>query len=118
MPAALPKYIKRGEIYNANFGEGPDLLVVIVSSNESNALMRDIGVCEVLRQAPIEYEKIPIAAVLGNTETSLAEKLVVMGKVANVPKGVLIEKEGNVSALAMERLDQAIRRWLGFDPWP
>lgn len=114
----IPKYIKRGEIYQANFGEGPDLLLVIVSSNESNILLRDVGVCEVLREAPIEYEKIPIASVFKDTETSLAEKLVAVGKVANVPKAVLVEKEGNVSALAMERLDQAIKRWLGFDPWP
>lgn len=112
-------YPRKGEVYLVRVEENIDVLVVIVSANEANALRKVVMGCILYEDPGGKFEPLPTAVKIKSAETGLEKDYtVIAGSIYTFPKGALIRREGFLKPSARERLEEAIQISLGFSPWP
>lgn len=112
-------YPRKGEIYLARIEEVIEVLVVIISSNEANALRKVIMACILYEDPDGKFAPLPTAVRVKSAETGLEKDYtVIAGSIYTFPNGTLVRREGFLKPAARERLEKAIQISLGFSPWP
>lgn len=112
-------YPRKGEIYLVRVEKDTDVLVVIVSANEANALRKVVMGCVLYEDPKGRFDPLPTAVKVKSSETGLEKDYtIIAGSIYTFPRGALIRREGFLKPSAREGLEKAIQISLGFSPWP
>jgi len=117
----IPRRQRQWEVYRANLGEGPDCLVLVVSSNETNAILGEqVTVCEMVPESLQRLPPSPVTLKARPSETGLKEDATVsVGTLASMPRACLIELEGRLEPFPLQAaVQKGIQVLVGIERWP
>ncbi|MBI3298834.1 MAG: hypothetical protein HYZ75_11760 [Elusimicrobia bacterium] len=117
----VPRRQRQWEIYRANLGEGEDIRIMVLSSNETNEILdRQVLACEVLLESVERVAETPVTIPAPAAQTGLAEPAnISVATLASIPRNCLVELEGRLDSIALRMgVNRGIQILLGNQRWP
>lgn len=111
----MSKYVevKRGEIYDVDWGGATGLHPALIIQNDIGNKHSDFTIVAYISHTKKDY---PVVVTFEDHESSLPHGGGVnLGRIMTIPKSMLKEKKGTLSALKMPKVNQAIKDSLGLD---
>ena len=118
---AIPRKQHQWDIYRANLGEGPDCLLLVLSSDETNEILESqILACELVPESIQKLAATPITINTKPGETGLQEAYIIsVATLASIPRNCLIDLEGRLVPVALRlAVDKGHQTLLGNEDWP
>lgn len=112
---------RQWDIYRVNIGEGPDCLVLIVSSDETHeALESTVLACEVVPEAVQKHPSSPVFLSAKSEDTGLNEPATLsVATLSTLPRNCLVNLEGRLGSASLRaQVYKAVDILMGSVPWP
>ncbi len=118
---AIPRRQRQWDIYRARVTEGADSLLLVVSSDETNAILgSQVTVCELVAGQAAHLSESPVIVKTKPTETGLADAATIcVAVIASVPLGCLVALEGRLASVSLQMaVNRGLQILLGNADWP
>lgn len=118
---AIPRRQRQWEIYRANLGDDRDCRLLVVSSNETNAILeQQVLACEVVPESVERLPATPVTLEAAPGECGLGERATIsVATLASVPRNCLVELEGRLDSLPLRlAVVKAVQVLIGNQRWP
>jgi mRNA-degrading endonuclease toxin of MazEF toxin-antitoxin module len=108
-----PIEIKRGEIYDVDWGEEAGLHPALIIQNDIGNQRSDSTIVAYITHT---VKDLPVLVNFKDHESGLGHGgSVDLGRIMTIPKSLLCDKKGHLSSLKMPQVKQAIQASLGID---
>ena len=105
--------VKRGDIYDVDWGEDSGLHPALIIQNDIGNERSNYTIVAYISHT---IKKYPILVSFKDHESSLGHGGAVnLGRIMTIPKTMLRDKRGHLSSLKMPRVNEAIKASLGLD---
>ena len=118
---SIPRRQRQWDIYRANLGEGPDVMVLVVSSDETNDILESQVVsCELVSEGTARLPATPVTIRAAEGDSGLPEPVfVTVATLASLPRNCLVSLEGRLESAPLRlAVLRAIDVLVGAVPWP
>lgn len=108
-----PIEVKRGEIYDVDWGEDAGLHPALIIQNDIGNQRSSYTIVAYITHT---IKDLPVLVNFKDHESGLEHGgSVDLGRIMTIPKSLLRDKRGNLSSLKMPKVNQAIQASLGMD---
>lgn len=117
----IPRRQLQWEIYKANLGEERDTRVLVVSSNETNEILRhQVLACEVVPESVERLPETPVTIRVKSSESGLDENATIsVSTMASIPRNCLVDLEARLDSVALRlAVDKGVHILIGNQRWP
>lgn len=117
----VPRRRRQWDIYRARLSDDRDCLLLIISSDETNAVLdSQVIACEVVAGAAPHLPESPVIIKTRQAETGLEDAATICAAIiASVPLGCLVALEGRLAPVSLRlAVNRGLQILLGNASWP